>query len=355
MNLSRRLYLTLVTLPFGLAVAFMAPNAYAAPKEVRYKEIPLEIKSGDRILISGIRGTIRLNGESQGPAVLRASKTLADKAGTEAAERFEALSFSMKRDGSTITIEAKGPDTKIGWGAWLKSNTNPELVLELKTPAVPIEVSLHEGLIAVQNWNESIAASVVSGTIKTVKTEGNLRAQAQRGEVRIESHKGPAEVDSFGAKLTVQEMEGALDLTNFGGETSLARVQGRVQMLSHAGASSISKSSGSLEFANGRGALNLSEFDGPVRGRTELGSVVVGVEGEAEVDVDSDKGNVAVRLPANSGASLRLHTEDGGIVAPEDIRMTTSSTHRAAVGRLPGDGPKGIVAVRSKTGAIRVR
>ena len=319
-----------------------------------YKEIPLGLRAGDHLLISGFKGTVKVVGGTGG-GTLRASKNISDKAPADAHARYEALTFAIRRTGRHIVIEAKVPTDKEAWTTWLHAAQNPDLTLEVTSAAVPIEIQMHEGKIDVENWSQPVTASIVSGSIKTSHTEGALHLQAQSGEIQILNEHGSVDVDSFGAKLAVQDLDGELDLANFGGDSTLTRVRGHVQMLASAGPTSIAKSAGSLEFENGRGALSLSEFDGAVRGRTDQGTVTLGVEGEAEVDVDSDQGNVAVRLPANSGAAVQLHSRDGGIVAPEDIRMTTSSTHRQAVGRLPGDGPRGIVAIRSQSGAIRVR
>jgi DUF4097 and DUF4098 domain-containing protein YvlB len=355
----RRLILAAAFFPLamGLVVAMKTPDAFAAAKELRYKEMPLDLREGDRFVINGIRSQVRLKQmeTSATGATLRASKILADKASAEANEQFEALTFSVKREGSTVLIEQKGPSSKPAWEAWLKGSMHPELILEIAANAVPAEIHVQEGTVDVTNWNQSLAVSIVTGKLKTRETAGLLRLQLQKGSAEISKHKGNAEIDSFNAQLTVQNLEGSLDLTNFAGESNLSNVQGRVEMLAHAGATNISKSSGSFEFTNGRGALSLSSFDGQVRGKTDQGAVAVTVQGEAEVDVDSQQGNVSVRLPASSGAAVHLRTEEGGIVAPEDIRTNITSTHRAAVGQLDGDGPKGVVVVRSKSGAIRVR
>jgi DUF4097 and DUF4098 domain-containing protein YvlB len=356
---SRRILFAAVCFPFAAALVVFAktPDAFAAPKELRYKEMPLDLRSGDRLIISGVKAQVRVKQSDAAAfgATLRASKFLPDKASAESAEQFEALTFAIKRDGSNLLVEEKGPTTKPAWEAWLKSTDRPELVLEIEASAVPVEIHIQEGTIDIQKWTQSVTASVISGKMKTKDTEGLLRLQVQKGAVEISRHKGNAEVDSFSAPLIVQTLEGSLDLTNFAGETNLAGIQGRVEMLAHAGATNIRQSSGSFEFTNGRGALSLASFDGQVRGKTDQGAVALNVEGEAEVDVDSQQGNVAVRLPANSGAVLQLHTEEGGIVAPEDIRTNITSTHRSAAGRLEGDGPKGVVVVKSKSGAIRVR
>ena len=350
MNLKSKVLTTSSIITIAASILFSS-SAHAV---LVYKEIPLGLRAGDHLLIFGFKGTVKLVGGSGG-GTLRATKNISEKAPADAQARYEALTFAVRRTGSNIVIEAKGPADKDAWAIWLHAMQNPDLTLEIAAAPVPVEVQMHEGKIDVENWSQPITASIVSGSIKTSHTEGALHLQAQRGEIQISNERGSVDVDSFGAKLAVQDLDGELDLANFGGDSTLTRVRGHVQMLASAGPTSIAKSAGSLEFENGRGALNLSEFDGAVRGRTDQGAVTLGVEGEAEVDVDSDQGNVAVRLPANSGAAVQLHSREGGIVAPEDIRMTTSSTHRQAVGRLPGDGPRGIVAIRSQSGAIRVR
>jgi DUF4097 and DUF4098 domain-containing protein YvlB len=353
---------------FGLCFLFAAPFgeswaigeswaneiSHRSAREVRFKDIPLEFKEGDRLVISGVRGHVRLTVAADGKTgVLRARKTMG-KSSPEAAQRFESANFGISRDGAVIVIQGKGPESKDAWASWVKDG-GIDLNLELEIPSMPSEIHLREGQLTVQSWKHNVTANLVSGQIRVAQSEGHLNLQIQRGDVRVEGHRGRVELDSYSARLVVQDLEGDLDLTNFTGESVLSGLRGNVDTRTHSGATSVAKSSGSMEFQNGRGALNLNGFEGPVRGKNDQGAVTLALEGEAEVAVESNLGPVAVRLPANSGAVIRLSSEDGAISAPEAVKTGGGSAVKSAMGRLAGDGPKGRVEVRTKSGGIRVR
>ena len=338
----------------GFLMAFsMTSTGFA--KEVRYKEMPIDIKAGDHLIISCFHCVVHLTQTPQGQApTLKARKFTSDKASNEENAKLDTLSFTVKHEGTAVVIESKPPDSKVGWLALLKS-PGPTLEFDLNAQAVPVEVLDREGQVTLQSWNQPASISMVTGSIHTSGTEGALKLQLQRGDIRLEKHRGQAEVDSYGAKLVIQEMEGDLDLTNFGGESALTGVHGHVGVQIHAGSLGLNKSSGSLEFLNGRGGLNIQGFDGPIHGQTDQGTVVAVIEGETEVNIESNQGPVTVHLPSKSGASVHLESEEGLLAAPEPIRIVNAASRRTANGRLAGTGPKGTVAVKSKSGAIRVR
>jgi hypothetical protein len=336
-----------------LAVLLMATAAFA--KEVRYKEMPLDIKPGEHLAISCFHCIVHLTQMTQGQTPsLKARKFTSDKASSDDLAKLDTLSFTVKHEGAALVIESKPPDSKQGWVAMLKS-PGPELEFDINAQSVPVEVMEREGQVFLQSWNQPASISVVTGLIHTSSTEGALKVQLQRGDIRVEKHHGQAEVDSYGAKLVVQDMEGDLDLTNFGGESSLTGIHGHVGVQIHAGSLGLAKSSGSLEFLNGRGSLNVQGFDGPIHGQTDQGIVVAAVEGETEVNIESNQGPVTVHLPAKSGALIHLESEEGALAAPEPVRIVNAASRRTANGRLAGTGAKGSVAVKSKSGAIRIR
>lgn len=337
-----------------LAMLVVSP-AWAAPKEVRYKETPLELKEGDRLVVSGLRATVRLiQPTAAKPSVVRARKVLPDKASSAAASKFEALAFSVRRDGNAVVLEAKGPQNKVDVGDWLKAG-GPELVLEIEAQGVPTEVSIHSGQVIAQGWKAPLAVSVVDGAVKTSATEGPIRIQVQKGEVKAESHRGRLDVDSYGARINAQNVEGDLRVGNFGGESAISQVKGNVQLKTFAGGTSIAKTTGDVDFTLGRGALSVQELEGALRGQTEAGNVSAAVEGDAEVNIESNQGAVTVKLPQGSGAMVRLQSESGSIATAENIRPAQVNSMKTATGRLSGSGARGTVAVRTKSGAIRVR
>lgn len=367
-----------ITLVTAFVGAFhFGSRAHASPpskgQTIRYKEIPLHLESGDRLVVSAVNAKIHLRSGDVGEATLKVAKTLSEKAPTnspaksqvEAQAQFESATFTVRREGSTVLIEERGPDSKTKWDSYLRERTKTEFVFEIVANSVPVDIITQEGSVKIDGWQEAMTVSLIDGQLTTSETTGHLRLQMQKGSATIGRHTGAVVFDGFGAKLEVTDLDGSLDLTNFGGDSQLTRIKGRVEILTQAGTTSIANSSGFLEFVNGRGAFNLSDFDGQVHGETALGPISLGLKGEPEVDIESEKGNVAVRLPADSGASLQLQSEEGGIITPDEIQTelragfvgTIRKPNSTAIvsGLLPGQGPKGRIAVRSKSGAIRIR
>ncbi len=345
----------------GPAVTFFALLllvASASAKEIRYKDYAIEVREGDRLVVSGIKGSIKLSPTADGKieskrALVRARKTVADKAAGDVTAKFEALSFNVRREGATVLVEVRGPDSKASWMQWIKSGM-PEMHLELELPQVPVEINLHEGQINVGNWRQGLALSLVSGSVKSVGTDGFLKLQIQRGQVAVERHRGSLQVDSFAAKVNIQDLEGDLGLSNFSGDTTLAKVKGSLELSSNAGSTAITKSTGAIEFVNGQGALTANGFEGPIRGQTEQGAINLTIDGDAEVRVESNQGSITIKLPTNSGSQVRMQTDEGILSAPDAIKPTGAHV-RILNARLPGSGPKGSVAIKSKAGTLRVR
>jgi DUF4097 and DUF4098 domain-containing protein YvlB len=327
----------------------------AEAKETRYKDYPIEIHDGDRIVITGLRASVKLQQSASAKnAVVRVRKSVSDKAAPEDQAKFDVLSFSVRREGQAIIVEAKGPESKAAFSQWLKPSA-PELVVEIDAPAVPVEILAHDGQVLISNFHQSVAVNLVSGGIKTNGTDGLLRLELQNGQLNIDKHHGRLEIDSYGGKLAIQDLDGDLDLANFSGDSTITRSKGNIDLKSHSGPVTIAKSSGSVDFLSGRGVFTMSGFEGPVRGQTDQGPVSIGVEGDADVHVESNQGPVTVKLPADSGALVRMQTEEGTMSPPDAIKATGAGRSKLISGRLPGEGSGGTVAVKSKSGALRVR
>ena len=355
------------------AIGFSSPasarTAAPASKEVRYKETTLELHSGDKILMTGVRASIHLIqgktmavGEAKtNIATLRARKMIGASLPSGAMERFEALNLQVRRDGNLTVIEAKGPVSKTDWLDWTQSadsNSVPQMIFDLIVPAqavVPVEIAFHDGAFLSEGWRGPATVSMISGKITSTDSEGELKIQLQKGEMKVLSHHGSVEIDSFAGKLSASDIEGDLKLANFTGESSLKNVTGAIQLRTHGGATTLASCSGSVDFDLGRGALKADASEGPLRGQTDHAPVVAQIEGEADVDVNSNQGIVSLRMPQDSGANVSLQTETGYISAPDSIHPGSTATSKTAIGRLKGDGPRGLVAVRTKSAPIRLR
>lgn len=324
----------------------------AAPRETKYKDITLDAKPGDKLVISCPRAGVKLVATNSPTTILRVKKSLANPSG-EGASRFEGMSFSVKKESGLIRVECTGADSKEELVQAVKPGAG-DFHFDVEGASLPVEVGVRGGNVNLQGWKQSVAAMIVEGRVLASSSESALRVQLQRGDVKVDGHRGPLVIDSQVAKISAANVEGDVTVVNFAGESQLNQIRGNVDARLDSGTFTIAKSSGSLDFIVGKGSLSANGFAGPFRGETMSGSVSAELLGETEVSVEADRGSVSIKVPPGSGASVRLQTADGSLQHPASIKPAGGSV-KAAVGSLGGSGPKGTINVRSKSGAIRLR
>lgn len=328
-----------------------------AAREVKFKEYPLEITKGDRLVVSGVRGQVRLiplgePGGKSGNPVVRARKVTTDKLG-ESNALFESISFQTRREGSTVFVEVKGPDSRQTYITMAKPGA-PELSFDIESPSTPAEIHMHSGNVVANGWKSSVAVTLSEGKVLLSEGEGDVRVLLTRGELQLSKHKGGAELELHGGKTSVSQVQGDVRLYVFSGESSVQQLTGKLRYRGKAGSLSLNKVDGDFQFENGRGGIAATALNGAVRGSTEDGAINLQLVGETDVSVETDDGSVTIKPPGGTGALLRLSSEDGLIQAPESIRVPRVTGPKSVVARLDG-APKGQIIVRAKRGVIRIR
>lgn len=350
-NRARALFFVRLVLAFTSGV-FASPAL--AAKEVKFKEYPFEISKGDRLVVTGIRGSVKLSHLAPGKtAVVRAKKLLPTGAKPTASQLFENLSFQVRKEGTIVTVEVKGAASR---QEFIDASVagQPEFSFEIEAPSTPAEVHFHSGQISVVGWKDGVSVSLIEGKISSTDGEGVFRAILTRGEVKVDSQKGNVEVENHGGKVLLSNIVGDVRLHSFSGDANLSAVTGKVKFRAKAGTLNINKLSGDFSFENGRGGISGSAIDGSIRGTTEDGAVNLQLVGDADLSVETEDGSVTVKAPGGSGALLKLSSEDGPILAPDSVKVPKVSGPKSVVARLDGS-PKGQIIVRSKRGVIRIR
>lgn len=339
------------------AACILSGFSAEAAREVKFKEYPLEITKGDRLVVSGVRGQVRLiplgeAGGKTGSPVVRARKVTNDKLG-ETTALFESISFQTRREGSTVFVEIKGPDSRQGYIALAKPGA-PELSFDIESPSTPAEIHMHSGNVIANGWKNSLAVTMSDGKVLLSDGDGGVRVLLTRGELQLNKHKGDAELEIHGGKSSLSQVQGDVRLFAFAAESSVQQLTGKLRYRGKAGSLNLNKIDGDFQFENGRGGIAATALNGAVRGSTEDGAINLQLAGETDVSVETDDGSVTVKPPGGTGALLRLSSEDGIIQAPESIRVPRVTGPKSVVARLDGT-PKGQIIVRSKRGVIRIR
>jgi hypothetical protein len=338
-----------------LSVFVLLPMLLEA-REAKYKDSSIEIGPDDRLVIIGFKGTVQLTGVPGGKGsslILKARKSISDKAAAVALEAFESWSFSLRREDKVVRLEMTGPTSRTDWQSQLKSGF-PEFTLEIQSPSVPTEIAWREGNVNITGWRSNASITAVDGAVKLAKNEGDIRVQLQKGEIALQNHKGRVEIDSHMARVAITHVEGDVNLENFSGDSNLQDAKGSLRLRSVSGATLVSKSSGSVDFENGRAGLSIQGFDGQIRGQTEEGPVSAQIEGETDVHIESVQGHVSLKLPPNSGAQVRLQTEDGQLTGPDSLSSARGAESKTLAGKLGGQ-VRGNVVVKTKSGNVRIR
>lgn len=340
---------------FGVMFLFSSFElSVAAAKETKFKEYPFEISKSERLIVQGVRGNVKLIAASAGqPTVVRARKTVSEPMKADASERFNALSFSVRREGGVVIIEPRGPTTRQEWVDWSRPG-QPELWLEIQAPPTAAEIHFHTGSLSSTGWTDNLAISLQEGKVSVSGSSGKLGVNILRGEVKVEKHKGSMDFESHAAKISVLNSEGDVRIHSFAGETAISNLKGDTSFRAKSGGANLAKLSGSFKFDNGRGRIDGTGIDGAVRGVNDDGSVILQLVGEADLSIETSDGAVTVKPPGGSGALLKLSTEEGAIVAPDSVSVPRVSGAKSVVARMSG-ATKGVIAVRSKKGTIRVR
>ena len=383
----RTVNLVFILLTTSALVASVGLDANAA-REVRFKDYPIEIgkfasvapssgalSSGatnqatdanrndsgkaDRLIVFAARGSVKLIPIPAGRAPLvRARKVLPDGSKSD---RMDSTSYSVRRDGSVLILELKGPQSRADW-IHLNLANQPELHFEVEAPSVPVEIHLTAGTVQASGWKDSLAITLQDGSVKLADGEGAVHVSIGRGEVKLEKWKGLATIESHTAKVQIQSNDGEVKVFNFSGETLLTGVKGRARVEAKTGSTTASKIDGGFEFLNGRGTLSLSQVAGAVRGENDEGVVTLSLGGdkakedsiESDVIVESNDGTVSIKPPTNSGALLKLTSEEGAIQVPDSVAVPKAAGPKSVTARLPGT-TRGTILVRAKRGTIRIR
>lgn len=326
----------------------------ALAKETKFKDYPFEISKSERLIVQGVRGSVKLMAAPPGqPTVVRARKSVVEPMKAGASERFDALSFSVRREGGVVIVEPRGPSSRQEWVDWSRPG-QPELHLEIQAPPTVAEIHFHSGSVSAASWADGLAISLQDGRVSVVGGSGRLGINILRGDVKIEKHNGSIDLESHTAKVSILNSAGDVRVHSFAGETSVSNLKGDTSFRAKSGSANVSKLTGAFRFANGRGRIEGTGIEGPVRGVNDDGSVSLQLVGEADLSIETSEGAVTVKPPAGSGALLKLSSEEGAIVAPDSISVPKVSGAKSVVARMSGAG-KGVIAVRSKKGTIRVR
>lgn len=313
----------------------------------------LLVQAGDEITIKGFQGNVEyIPKDGATDLVVQVSRSNMNSEKQEVAA--DEWQFTMKRKDGRIQIQVESPQSKQAWSEILMTGAaQPRFDLKIVGPSLPMKVNWQQGSFKTSKFNNTLHVNLLKGRTEILGGEGELRVDSQSGFVKVLNRKGNVEVETYDGKVEISGIEGDVAVDNFVGDSQVVAVDGGLKLLSYKGKTTASKVKGRLEFKNGNSPLHIDNLQGELRGKTMQGPVFAAINGEANVRVESEEGQISLRLPA-SGAWVNLGTEEGALRVPNFLKLTRLPRQQIRTGRLRGS-VGGSVFVRTTSGDIKLR
>jgi len=312
----------------------------------------------DQIQVKGFRGDIEYTVDEKATDLTvvlnRVDPSPTANSNSGVSSTIDDWQFGLRRESDIIHLSVESAQSKQAWAQTLSSVAQqPKFNLRIKAPSLPTKLNWHEGRFTARNFSASLQVNLVNGEVVLQKGSGDLRLVIQSGTAKVSGWTGPVHLQTYDAALEVVDVEGELRLDNFAGVSRVTGVLGGVQLTSHKGDTRASQIKGKLEFTNGNSPLHIEGIEGELRGKTMQGAVFATVKGEANVKLESQAGQVNLRLP-QSGAWVNLGTEEGALNVPGFLKLTRLASQQIRTGKLKGS-VGGSVYVRTTSGDIQLR
>jgi hypothetical protein len=261
------------------------------------------------------------------------------------------------------------------------------LVLEDLAGPLAITASAEGGDVTLRRAEGTIRLASTSGSIDVEDVEGDLEVQARDGEidvagvrgavtvlaehgtVEVESVTGPVTVASRIGRLhgsvDIESVTGPVTVESEHGRVEIDRVRGKVSVTTGRAGIEVEDVDGSVVARTERGGIRLEEVDGEVRARSGRGSIEVVFRGAPRGEIETERGDIGVRVPDQVGFDLDARTERGDIqldgVGPRRDPTEETEEHEAPGARsrgaeviqaIHGGGPR--LRLRTGRGTLRV-
>ena len=301
------------------------------PLVANLEPVNIRVQAGDQVRVRGFDGSVVYRAVPNRQALtVRVDET-------HSRLRNNGWQLNIHRNGHSIIVAVDGPTSKKLWNAILANTAEsiPTYNLVLEGPSLPLEINWRKGQVQVSNLDADLKVTNLNGDTRVVGDNGDVSVSAQTGTIELAQLKGHVRIDSYDARVEVNNVKGELNLENFIGSSALGSISGQVAVTTY------------------RGPTHLSGIKGALQSRSAQGAVFAEIEGNADVHMESQTGNVHLTLP-KSGAWMDLGTSNGQILVPSFLKVTRLPAELLRTGHLHGING-GTVYVRTTSGNISVQ
>ena len=268
----------------------------------RFQPVEAEIESGDRIVIRGYRGDVKVVAGKTDKLVVQGMKP---KTGD-----FSQWNFRMRKTPGVVEILVKGPSESEDWEK-VRAGDVPEFSLNLSAPSRPIAISWQEGKIELVGWEADATIHSTKGLIKSEKGKGLRNIQLLNGEISLNGHEGNIQIQSRLGKVWVKDSKGRITVDNYSSTYQVNNHQGGVDVQNYSGKMNLVGMAGQLNFNNNLGNFTLSGLTGSIKGESAKGVIKVKAKQIQDFIVNSHSGPVVLDLPKEAGAYVSIRSEKG--------------------------------------------
>ncbi len=255
-------------------------------------------------------------------------------------EDFVDLSFQETRDGlEIIGRKVRNGDRKRSW--WFGGGSDDgDIKYEILAPRhMDLEVTSGGGHISIDDVAGEVNVSTGGGHVQIGDIEGNLGIETGGGHIQVGGVDGTLSVDtggghvevedvrgdvsarSGGGHISIGDVDGDLEVETDGGHIEVERVNGKVNLTSSGGHVSVEGSADDAEIHTRGGDVTLEDMEGHVTVRTGGGDIDVELTSRSTgADLETEDGDIEVRIPHGGGFDVDAHAKHGEVEAPKSAR-----------------------------------
>jgi len=331
-----------------IAIILFTTTAHA--KVLDFKPVSMEVKAKDQLSIVGFDGSVKLREVKGNKVTVKVKQENPDKMSSALKESLDEWQLLMQRQGDTLEIHVKGPESKSTWTELMRASAWPKFYLEVSSPSLPLTLVWRKGNVKVENWNAPAKLSILDGEVVVQNGDGDLQLIHQTGEVKAIARKGKTELESFSGKVLIDGGSGLTRVENFAGDTTVKNFDGTLEWRANRGVGKVNGGKGKIDFQTEKGSLVINDYKGDLHGQSSQGSITADLISPAQVRITTVEAPVSLKV-AGSGALVNLISDEGVIAAPSSLEKSG----RQVRGRLKSGTGEGSIFVKTASGAIRLR
>jgi hypothetical protein len=204
----------------------------------------------------------------------------------------------------------------------------PPPICHLEIPEdATVDLQLAKGGLTVRNFRGTLRARVQSGSVSVDQSEGRFRVVVPNDRVQFERIRGEIDILTSIGAITAREIHGSLQAVTTGGAMEFEHIDGPVVARSTNGAIHASDLGGTSRLSTRTGSVRVSGRCGQLTVRTQSGDVTLDCSIVAHTTLDTYKGNLNLKLGAETNANIEAKVGQG-VVRAERISPLPGSSRR---------------------------